>query len=261
MLALPHRDLIWQLTRRDIAARYRGTALGLLWSLITPLLMLAMYTFVFSVVFQARWPQTETASKGEFALLLFTGLIIHGLATECLIKSPALVTGNPNYVKKVVFPLPVLPVVTLLTALFHFTLSFAVLLAAQIYFTGTVPITALWMPVILLPFAIGLLGCMWALAALGVYLRDIGQIVGLGLTILLFLSPIFYPATALPEAWRPFLYANPLTLIIEQSRAVILLGQSPDFFALALYTAAACVMLGLGYALFKKLRGGFADVL
>jgi lipopolysaccharide transport system permease protein len=255
-----HLPLILQLTRRDIAQRYRGTALGWLWTLLTPLFMLAIYTFIFSVVFQARWPQAESLPRGQFALLLFAGLLIHGLTAECLGKAPHLILANTNYVKKVVFPLPALGLVTLLAALFHFSLSVLVLLAFQLFLLGHIPLTALWLPVIVAPFALGLLGVIWLLAALGVYLRDIGQVIGLALMALLFLSPIFYPAEALPEAFRPFLYANPLTLIIEQSRAVLLWGQMPDFSALLFYTIGAALVCLLGHRFFAFTRPGFADV-
>lgn len=256
-----HRQLLWQLARRDIAMRYRGTMGGFAWSLFMPLLMLGVYTLVFSVVFKARWPLPDDQPQGQFAVILFAGLMVHGLAAEVLNRAPTTITAQVNYVKKVVFPLSLLPVVPMMTALFHLAFSVAILLGAGLWLKGTVPLTSLWLPLVLLPYCIGLLGAAWMLAALGVFLRDIGQIVGLIVTVLLFLSPIFFPPEALPEAWRPYLLLNPLTLIIEQVRDVLLWGKLPDFRALGLYSIGALALAFVGKWFFQKTRKGFADVL
>lgn len=256
-----HRSLLGQLIRRDIAARYRGTMLGFAWSLLHPLLMLAIYTFVFSVVFQARWPLPETQPQGQFALILFAGLMIHGLAAAVLTAAPHSILAQVNYVKKVVFPLEILPLVPLGAALFHFGFSLLILLGAQAWLTGAIPVTALWLPLILLPYLLGLTGAAWILASLGVYLRDIGQLTGLLVMILLFLSPIFYPPEALPEVWRPWLNLNPLTVIIVQTREALLWGQTPDFRTLGIYGLGSGAFMLFGYWWFAKTRKGFADVL
>jgi lipopolysaccharide transport system permease protein len=258
---LQQRSLFWQLLRRDIAGRYRGSVLGLAWVLLNPLLMLCVYTFVFSVVFSARWLASGEQPQAEFALILFAGLMLHTIAAEVLIRSTTAITAQVNYVKKVVFPLHLLPLIPLASAFFHYLLSLLVLLGASLLIKGFIPLTALWLPLILLPYALMLLGGAWFLAALGVYLRDITQVMGLAVALLLFLSPIFYPVEALPETWRPLLYANPLTLIISEARKVLLWGEWPDFMALLQYAACGLLAAITGYGFFLKTRRGFADVL
>lgn len=256
-----HYPLLKQLIWREIASKYRGTALGMGWSLLSPLLMLAVYTFVFTVIFSARWPVAAEAPQGQFALILFLGLMIHALAAEVLMRAPSSITAQVNYVKKVVFPLEILPMVPLGSALFNFGLSLVILLLAQLWIMGSVPLTALWLPLVLLPYVIALKGAAWIVASLGVFLRDIGQLMGLVVSLLLFLSPIFYPPEALPENYRGILSLNPLTVIITQARAVVLWGQTPDFMALGIYGLCAIVFALLGYVWFMKTRKGFADVL
>lgn len=257
---LKHRHLIRSLAWREILGRYRGSAGGMVWSLVTPVLMLAVYTFVFSGIFQARWSQDAT-SPADYALQLFVGLLLHGLVAECLNRSPVLIVGNVSYVKRVVFPLDTLPVVTMISALFHFLIGVAVLLAFQLYFHGTLQWTLFWLPVVVLPYLVLLLGVSWGLAALGVYLRDITQITGLLTIILMFLSPVFYPASALPERFRGIFNLNPLTLIIEQSRDVVLNGIAPNLTALGLYLVMSVVVCLVGHRMFSYMKRGFADVL
>jgi lipopolysaccharide transport system permease protein len=255
-----HRDLIKASAKREVLGRYRGSFLGVLWSFFNPLLMLAVYTFVFSVVFQARWGG-GSGSKTEFALVLFAGLMMFNLFAECINRAPALVLNNPNYVKKVVFPLEILPAVTLLAALFHLLISFGVWLLAYVIFFGVPHATVLYLPLIVLPFVVFIMGLCWALASLGVYLRDVSQFIGVVTTALMFLSPIFYPATALPEAYRHLLYLNPLTPVIEQTRDVLFWGKNPDFVMLSFYWLITAIIAWLGFAWFQKTRKGFADVL
>ncbi|CAM3313543.1 ABC transporter permease [Pseudomonas floridensis] len=255
-----HRQLIITMTRREVIGRYRGSVIGIAWSFFNPLLMLAVYTFVFSEVFQARWVGQDT-SKSGFAVLLFVGMIVHGLFAECATRSPSLIMSNGNYVKKVLFPLEVLSVVTLGAALFHTGVSLIVLLLAQWVLTHTLYWTAFLLPLVLLPLAIATLGFSWLLAALGVYLRDVGQVIGVLTTVLLFISPVLYPVAALPPAYRPWLQLNPLTYIIEESRNVLLFGRWPDWQSLALAMLIACAIAVAGFGLFQKARKGFADVL
>lgn len=255
-----HRELVWQLTLRDVAGRYRGSALGLLWSLFTPLLMLAVYTFVFGVVFQARWGQTPL-DKGELAATLFTGLIIHGFFAECVNKAPSLIISHANYVKKVRFPLEILPWVSLGSALFHLGTSLLILLLFQVLMGHPLHWTLLLLPLVITPLALLVLGAAWFLAAIGVYLRDVGQAIGLFSTAMLFLSPIFYPLSAVPEPIRPWLLLNPLTFIIEQARLLVIVGGLPDWRGLALYTTFALLAAWLGFRFFNKARRGFADVI
>ncbi|GFM66292.1 ABC transporter permease [Pseudomonas lijiangensis] len=255
-----HRQLILTMTRRDVIGRYRGSVMGIAWSFFNPVLMLAVYTFVFSEIFQARWTGQETG-KGNFAILLFVGMIVHGLFAECANRSTSLIISNSNYVKKVLFPLEILPVVTLGSAIFHTLISLTVLLLAQFLLTHTLYATAITFPLVLLPLLFATLGFSWLLAALGVYLRDVGQFIGVLTTVLLFLSPVLYPVAALPEVYQPWLKLNPLTYIIEESRNVLLFGLWPQWDSLALAMLIGFGFAALGFGFFQKTRKGFADVL
>jgi lipopolysaccharide transport system permease protein len=256
-----NRQLILQMTKREVVGRYQGSALGLIWTFLNPVFMLAVYTFVFSVVFQARWGVGGEESRTQFAVVLFVGMIVHGLFAEVLNRAPGLVLSNVNYVKKVVFPLEILPVVSIGAALFHSLISLGVLLIAFVLFNGYLQWTAVLVPLILLPLVILTLGLAWMLASLGVFLRDVGQTIGIITTVMLFLAPVFYPVTALPEEIRPWIMANPLTFIIEQAREVLIWGRMPDWIGLGCYTAVAVAITWAGYAWFQKTRKGFADVL
>lgn len=258
-----HRQLIVEMTKREIIGRYKGSVMGLVWSFLNPVLMLVVYTFFFSVVFKARWQVggAEPESRGMFAVLLFAGLIVHGLFAEVLNKSPQLMLVNVNYVKKVVFPLEILPFVTLGAAVFHAMVSLLVLLIAFVVLNGHLQWTAVFLPLVFLPLLLFTFGIAMVLASLGVYLRDVGQTVGIFTTVMLFLSPVFFPVDALPENLRPWMMANPLTFIIEQSRSIVVWGRLPDWIGLAQYMAAATLIAWLGYAWFQKTRKGFADVL
>lgn len=256
------RRLIGQLIRREVLGRYRGSIMGVAWSFLYPLLMLAVYTFVFSVVFEAKWPgMLEGQSKSRFALLLFIGVIAHGLLAEAITKAPALIVGNANYVKKVVFPLETLGWSLVGSAAFHACVSILILLGAKWLLEGWVPITAWWLPVILLPLGFYALGAAWLLASLGVFIRDIAQLTGVFATVLMFLAPVFYPIAALPEEYRGWAYANPLTVAIEQSRAALFANTAPDAAALLSYYALGLAFMVFGYWWFQKSRRGFADVL
>jgi lipopolysaccharide transport system permease protein len=257
-----HRQLIFQLTQREISSRYRGSVMGVAWSFINPLLLLTIYTFVFSSVFKSHWgASTGSESKVDFALILFAGLIIHGFCAECINSAPKLILSNVNYVKKVVFPIEILTITSILNALFHLTVSLAVLLSTQLFFNHSLPLTALYFPLIILPLVFMMTGISWLLAALGTYIRDIGQITGMAVTALLFLSPVFYPISALPIEYQGWLYLNPLTAVIENGRATLLFGQLPDWNSLATSFGIGIAVCALGYAFFQKTRAGFADVL
>lgn len=256
-----HRQLVMQLIGREVLGRYRGSILGLAWSFFNPLLMLTIYTFVFSVVFKARWGSDPGQSHAEFALILFSGLIMHSMLSECAMRAPMLVLTNANYVKKVVFPLEVLCWVDLGSALFHAAISLAVLMLATLVIGHTLPWTVILMPLVMVPFAIGVLGISWILAALGVYIRDVGQVMGMLMTVLMFLSPIFYPVTALPDRFRVLIYLNPLTWVVEQARNLMIFGVPLPWKGFLLSTAIACSLAWLGFWIFQRLRRGFADVL
>ena len=248
------------LVQREVVGRYRGSFMGILWSFFNPVFMLVVYTFVFSVVFKARW-NAGSDSKTEFALILFAGLIMFNLFAECINRAPGLIIANTNYVKIVVFPLEVLPWVALGSALFHALLSLGVWLIAYLIFFGLPHVTVLLMPLVMLPLLLLVIGASLLLAALGVYLRDVSQFIGIFTTVLMFLSPVFYPASALPEQYRDLLLLNPLTPAIEQARDVLFWGKVPDLNFLSVYLLATASFAWLGFAWFQKTRKGFADVL
>lgn len=257
-----NKNIIFEMSKRDIISRYKGSFVGIFWSLINPIFMLTVYTFVFSVVFKARWGHgAADEPKTQFALILFVGMIIHGFLAENLMRAPGLILQHANYVKKVIFPLEVLPVVTLLSVLFHTIISFVVLLIAFTIFNGIPHWTVVFAPLVFLPMVIFTVSASWFLSALGVYMRDIGQLIGIITTLLLFLSPVFYPLSALPVEFQHVVMINPLTFIIEESRKVIIWGGLPDFKGLLIYTAASLVCMWLSYIWFQKTRKGFADVI
>jgi lipopolysaccharide transport system permease protein len=256
-----HRRLVFQLARRDVVGRYRGSYLGLLWSLFYPLLMLAVYTLVFGAFFRTRWGPSGSASMAEFALVLFTGLIVFGIFSDCINRAPSLVVSHATFVKRVVFPLEVLPWVAVASALFHAAASFAVLIAAIALVLHALPPTWPLFVVVLLPLVLLAVGLAWALSAIGVYVRDVAQAVGVVTSMLMFLSPVFYPAESVPEQMRWLLRLNPLTVPIEEARKVLLWGQAPDVAALATFTAVGLAVAWIGLVIFQRTRDGFADVL
>ena len=256
-----NRRLLDQLARRDVAGRYKGAAIGVAWSFLTPLLMLCVYTFVFSVVFQARWGGELSEGRVQFALIMFVGILVHTLFPEVVNRAPGLILSNPNYVKKVVFPLEVLPVMAMASAIFHACISVLILLLALLVLNGRMEWTSIFLPIVLAPLVVLTVGIAWFLAALGVYLRDVGQITAIMTLVMLFLAPVFYPITALPEQYRWIVMANPLTFIIEQARDVLIWGRLPNFAGLGLYLIVAAVVAWGGFFWFQKTRKGFADVL
>jgi lipopolysaccharide transport system permease protein len=192
---------------------------------------------------------------------MFVGIVVHGLLAECINRAPGIILSNTNYVKRVIFPIEVLPWVALGSALFHAAISLFVLFVAQLLIAHRIPWTAILIPLVLAPLLGVVMGFAWILAATGVYVRDIAQVTGIFTTTLMFLSPVFYPASALPEAYRAWLYLNPLTFIIEQARETLIAGNLPDWTGLGLYSLAAVSFAWLGFWWFQKTRKGFADVI
>jgi len=256
-----NRQLIWQMTRREVVGRYRGSVLGLAWSFFNPVLMLIVYTFVFSVVFKARWNVSGDESKTDFAIILFTGMIVFNLFAEIVNRAPGLIIYNVNYVKKVVFPLEILSWVALGSVLFHSLVSLLVLLLTQFILNQSLPWTIVFFPLVLLPLILASLGAAWFLAAIGVFVRDVGQITGVMTTILMFLSAVFYPLSALPERYQNLLKLNPLVLIITESRNVLIYGSLPNWSWLGLALLMGLAIAFAGFWWFQKTRKGFADVL
>lgn len=259
-----HRRLLRDLTWREIGGRYRGSMLGIGWAILQPLLMLAVYTFVFSVVFGAKWGSAGAGAGGDkvgFALFVFVGVLLHGILAEAITRAPALIVGNANYVKKVIFPIELLPVTLVGAAAFHALVAAGVLLAAVAAFGGGLSWTVLWLPVLMLPLLVMALGLAWGLAALGVFLRDTGQVTGVLASVLMFLAPVFYPVSVLPEPYDALIQLNPLTFVIEQARGVVFAGTAPDAAGLAVFTAIALAVAQAGFWFFQKSRNGFSDVL
>ena len=255
-----NRQLVARMSKRDVVGRYSGSVLGLAWSFFNPLLMLAIYTFVFSVVFKSRWGSGGSQSKTEYAILLFVGMIVHGLFAECVNRAPTLILSNVNYVKKVIFPLDVLPWVALGSALFHALISLVVLLLLQLVLNHTLPWTVILFPFLLLPLIFVTMGITWFIASLGVYIRDIGQVTGIITTMLLFLSGVFYPISSLPLKYQVWMRLNPLAYLIEESRNTLIFGRIPGVGQWISCTLGSIVVAWLGFAWFQRTRRGFADV-
>lgn len=257
---LLHFSLSWQLVRREIIGRYRGTVLGMSWVIVGPLIMLSVYTFVFSGVFKSRWPGSIVDGGFDFALRLFAGLMVFNLFSEVCTRAPSLVVEQPNLVKKVAFPLEVLPFVCLGAALFNYFVNFMILLCGiLLYEPSGLSWSSLVAPLIILPMLPFLLGLAWALSAVGVYIRDSGTAVGMLVTMLMFLSPVFYSLSSLPEAYRRWLLWSPLAAVIEAMRALLFGGDVywdaiGGIFFLGLFTAI------VGAGMFSIMRRGFSDV-
>lgn len=258
-----HRNLIVQMTKREILGRYKGSIMGLTWSFFNPVLMLTVYTFFFSVVFKSRWTAIpgSAESKASFAVILFVGMIVHGFFAEVVNRGPNIILSNVNYVKKVVFPLEILPWVNVASALFHTLISLLVLLVVQLVVSQNFQWTTLFFPLILLPLILASLGFAWFLAAMGVYARDIGQVTGVFTSVLMFLSPVFYPVSTLQPKYQIFLRLNPLTFIIEEGRNALIYGIPPNFTSWCVAMLSGGLLAWAGFWWFQKTRKGFADVL
>ena len=253
-----YRSLVLELTKRDFLGRYHGSFGGVLWSFGQPLFLLAVYTVAFGVILQARWG--FAGNTADYALMVFAGLIVFNAFSECLAKAPLLVTANPNLVKKVVFPLDLLPWVMALTVLLHAVIGIAVWLLGYIVIYGMPKPTVALVPAVLACLFPLMLGMGWLLAALGVVVRDISQLTALVSHSLLFLTPIFYSIDAVPAAMQTLLLMNPLTFVVEQLRLVLFFGQVPVLRGLLVYFALACVFAGAAFWVFRRMRPSFADM-
>ena len=253
-----HRSLVFELTKREFSGRYQGSFGGILWSFAQPLFMLTVYTIAFGVILKSRWG--FSGSTTDYALMLFAGLIVFNTFSECLSKSTTLIISNPNFVKKVVFPLELLPVITVATALIHALIGIAVWFLGYILLLGVPKPTAILFPVILACFVPVLLGLGWLLSALGVIFRDVSQLTGMLTQTLLFLTPIFYSIEAAPPTLQKLLLLNPLTFVVEQFRLVLFYGQMPALKSLAVYFVLASFFAWVSLTLFRRLRPAFADL-
>lgn len=252
--------LVTQMAKRDVVGRYRGSFAGLLWSFFNPLLMLGVYTFVFGEIFKSRWG-VQSSGNLEFSVVLFAGLNINSLLSECANRAPSLIVENTNFVKKVVFPLETLAWSVLGSALFHLAVSTLVLLIFAFLLLGALPWTIVLFPVVIAAFIPFIAGLVWLLSSLGVFLRDLKQAIGVVTSLLMFLAPIFYPKELIPPRYRDLLYLNPLTVIVDASRDVLVWGRPPNWFALGLYALVSCLFAWGTFSWFQRTRRGFADVL
>ena len=256
-----NRQLIVQMAKREVLGRYKGSIMGLAWSFFNPVLMLTVYTFFFSVVFKSRWTGGPAESKASFAVILFVGMIVHGLFAEVVNRGPTIILSNVNYVKKVVFPLEILPLVNVASAIFHSLIGLFVLIILQLIISQNFQWTTFFFPIIILPLVFASLGFAWFLSALGVYARDVGQVTGVFTSVLMFLSPVFYPVSALQPEYQIYLKLNPLTFIIEEGRNSLIYGVAPDWYGWCVAMLSGCTLAWAGFWWFQKTRKGFADVL
>jgi lipopolysaccharide transport system permease protein len=254
-----HFTLVVQMARRNVAGRYRGSFAGLLWSFLNPLLLLVLYTFLFGVIFKSRW-NAQTTNPFQYAMVLFAGLNINTFFSECANRATTLIVDNTNFVKRVVFPLETLTWSTIGSGLFHLFVSTIVLLAVSPFVMGHIPWTAILFPIVVLCFLPFMAGTVWLLASLGVYLRDLKQVVGIVTMALLFLAPILYPPSLIPGQYRNLLYLNPLTVIAEASQNVLIFGKPPLWNLLGVYVLVSGLFAWLAFAWFEQTRKGFADV-
>lgn len=254
-----HYDLILQLVKRDILMRYRGSFAGLLWLILAPLLMLGLYTLVFGIFMQVRWP--GVTNNLMYSLLIYVGLIVLNFFSECLSRSPTIITYNSNFVKKVVFPLEIYPWVIIGSALFHMIISLLVLTVFCLLLLGKIHITILLFPILFAPLILITLGISWFLCSAGVFIRDIAHLMVFIMQVIMYLSPVFYSITMLPEIFQRVLLINPLTFIIEQARNIIVFGNLPQWTGVGIYFLISILVAYLGFLVFQKTRGGFADVL
>ena len=256
-----HRDLIRQFARRDVASRYKGSYLGMAWSFVTPLLMLCVYAFVFSVVFQSHWGAGLQSSRVDFALILFCGLTTFNVFAETITRAPTLVLSNPSYVKKVVFPLQTLNVSILLSSLVNLGVGLVILLVGWLVIHHTVSSTIWLFPLVLVPLCALSLGLSWIFSSLGVFVRDLAQPVTIFVSVLFFMSGIFFPIEALPANMQPIMRLNPLAGILENARRTLLWSQYPNWKLWGVTTVFALAFMLLGYWWFMRTKHAFADVI
>lgn len=255
-----HRKLIIQLSKKEIKAKYKGSYLGFLWSLITPIIMLLIYTLVFGVIFQSKW-DIEVNNTHYFAMVLFIGLTTFNIFSEVIVGSVNIISNNVNYVKKVIFPLEILPIVVLCTSLFQNSINFLIIIAFSFLFLDIFSISILILPFYMLPFLLSIIGISWIISSVGVYIKDLNQVIGSLISGLLFLSPVFYPLEAIPDKFKPYFDLNPLTIIISDVRRIVLFGEIPSVLSWCGALIISVLILSLGYKFFNSVKRGFSDVL
>lgn len=256
-----YKTLIYELTKRDIAIRYRGSYLGIFWSFLRPLCMLCVFGVVFGYIFQSKLGQFPHESKVDFALALFSGLMIFDMFGECLGRAPTLILSNANYVTKVVFPLEILPVSVVVAAFCHLLISLIPLLIGVAIAHGSVPLTAVYVPVILVPVVLLCLGTTWFFASLGVFFRDINSFVPVLLIIVMYASAIFYAIDKVPPLFQPVVHVNPLAILIHHLRCAIMWGTPINWAQFGVHFVGCAAFMILGYIIFMRTKNAFADVI
>lgn len=260
-LRVPQRlELLLRLVKRDFSEKYKGSMVGLGWAILSPLIMVGVYTFVFAFVFKARWVAPH-GDEYPFALSLFLGLTIHSILAECINRAPNLVTSHSVYVTKIPFPLEILPLIPVGAALIQGAISLFVWLCCFLFIGGKISFASMLLILVIVPLILSCLAFSYFLSSLGVYLRDVTQLTMLLTTLLLFLGPIFYPISSIPEPYQHWLYLNPLTVVLEQLRQILMYGNLPNFQHLFLATSVSAMFALLGFAWFQFTRRGFADVI
>lgn len=255
---LKNPRLVFNLSKRDIESKYKGTNLGIIWALLNPIIMLSIYSFIFGFVFKAKW---GVNTDGNYTLIMFTGLLVHAFMAECIGKATTIYVNNVSYVKKVLFPLEALCWVTVLGALFQLVMGCVVYAVFCVISHQSVGFLALLFPIILAPLIFIAYSISLFLSSLGVYVRDMGQIIAVFIAIMLFMSPVFYPITAVPPEYRLFIYLNPITFIVESLRSVILFNKMFDLKGYLIYWGISIVMYFAAVSWFNKVKKGFSDVL
>lgn len=257
-----NRFLLFQLIQRNIESRYKGSLLGIFWSIAQPLIMLSIYTFVFTYVLKSKFGiQIEEDHKGAFAIIMFCGMSVFNIFSEVLNSCTTVITSNQSFVKKVIFPLEILPISQVLTALIFGIIWFFLLFIGSLFILKTASITMLLLPFVLIPLTLLSCGCGYFVASLGVYIRDMPYIINVILQMLFFMTPIFYPISAIPEKYRIVLYLNPLSEIVEQTRALFLYGEMPNWEHIGALWGISIILFFLGLIWFNKTKKGFADVI
>ncbi len=259
---IKNREVLQQLILRDIYGRYKGSFLGIFWTAVNPLLMLSVYTLVFSQIFRAKWGGSSGGdSPITFALNLFAGLIVFNIFSECASKSPTLITSNPNFVKKVIFPIHTLGGMVTGSALIHGAMSATILMIAKLIIDGNVSNTMIAIPVVWLPLIFGCLGLSWILSWIGAVIKDTPQVVNAGVSMMMFLSPIFYPSSILPDKLQWLAKINPLATVIEDTRSVFISGVMPSASKLIIEILISLLWCQLCFNILRKSQKSLADIL
>ena len=260
LFELPARyELVLSLARRDLISRYKGSALGVVWAVVTPMVMIAIFTFIFANIFGARFGPSSSA--WDYALYLFCGLLPWTMFQETLQRATTTIVSHANLVKRVLFPLEALPVALTLSSLANQMLGTIALIVATLILRKTLPITIFWLPLLLIPQTLLTVGAAWLIASLGVFLRDLAQGIGLVLLAWMYLTPIIYPESVVPDRYRGLLNLNPFTPLVRSYRQIMLEGYGPDWMGLAYFSIFSFVMFCVGYWWFARTRKNFADVI